>query len=134
VEITMTRSTILLIDALISLVLGLFLLVLPQGLVEWLGLPSAGTTFYPGILGAVVVAIAVALLLECRRKTQGPVGLGVSGAIAIDTAAALFVAGWLLLDGVRLPLRGRIVLWGVVAVLVSVSGLGAVTRRKQERG
>jgi peptidoglycan/LPS O-acetylase OafA/YrhL len=129
----MTRSTILLIDAAISLVLGLFLLVFPTRLVKLLGLPPA-ETFYPGILGAVVVGIAIALFLDWKRKPPGLVGLGVGGAIAIDLCAALFLAVWLLLGGVHLPVRGRIVLWAVVAVLVIVSGLGLAAKRKQEPG
>lgn len=128
----MTRHTILLIDACISLVLGVFLLVFPRQLVELLGLPPAESKFYPGILGAVVVGIAIALFRERLRKPMGPVGLGVAGAIAIDLCAALFLAGWLLLEG-ALPLWGRIVMWGIVAVLVIVSGLGAIAQRKQEQ-
>lgn len=120
----MNRSTILLIDAVISLVLGVVLALFPQPLVEWLGVPPTESTFYPSILGAVVIGIAFALFLEWSRKAAEPVGLGVGGAIAVDLCAAFFLAGWLLVGGLNGPLRGRVFLWLVVAVLVLVSGMG----------
>lgn len=120
----MSRSTILLIDALVSLVLGVVLVAFPKSLVELLGLPPTETTFYPRLLGAVVIGIAIALLFEWKRRPNGRVGLGVVGAIAVDLCAALFLAGWLLVGGLDLPVRGRVLLWLIVALLVGVSGLG----------
>lgn len=124
----------LLVDAVISLVLGLFLLVFPARVVELLGLPPADTMLYPGVLGAVVVGIAIALFLEWKRKPQGRVGLGLGGAVAIDLSAALFLAGWLLFGAAHVPARGRIVLWAIVAVLATVSGLGLAAKRQQGSG
>ena len=127
----MTRSTILLIDAFISLVLGVALAAFAKPLVEWLGARPTDTMFYPSILGAVVIGIAIALVLECRRKPEGPVGLGLVGAVSIDLCVAWFLAGWLLAGGLDLPVRGRILLWMIVVVLLCVSGLGLVAHRKQ---
>ena len=127
----MSRSTVLLIDAIVSFVLGVALAAFPASLVELLGIPPAETTFYPHILGAVVIGIALALFVEWKRKPNGLVGLGLGGAIAIDLCAAVFLTGWLLFGGVDLSLRGQFVLWLVVVVLIVVSVLGLVTHRKQ---
>lgn len=127
----MNRSTVLLIDALVSLALGVILLAFSKPLVELLGIPPTETIFYPSILGAVVVGIAIALFIEWKRQPDGAVGLGLGGAIAIDLCAALFLAGWLIFGRLALPLRGQILLWVIVFILVGVSGLGLFARRKQ---
>lgn len=75
----MPKSKILLIDALINFVLGVLLVTFPRSVVDVLGVPSIDTAFYPSILGGVLVGIAVALIVEYRRKRPGPVGLGLAG-------------------------------------------------------
>lgn len=127
----MNRSTVLLIDAAVSLVLGVVLAAFPRPLVEWLGAPPAESTFYPRTLGAVVIGIAIALVVEWAGRPKGFVGLGLGGAIAIDLAAAVFLAGWLLAGASDLPARGTAVLWGIVGVLVAVSVLGLLSPRNQ---
>lgn len=129
----MLRSTILLVDAGVSLVLGVVLVVFPPPLVAWLGVPSAETAFYPSLLGAVVIGVAVALFLEWKRAPTGSVGLGTAGAIAVDLCAAFSLAGWLIFGSLDLPLRGRIVLWSVAAVLVFVSVVGLAAIRQRPR-
>lgn len=127
----MNRSTMLLVDAVISLVLGLVLVAFPRPFIAWLGLPAAQTTFYASLLGAVVVGVAIALLVERRRKPHGIGGLGLGGAIAIDLCAAVVLAGWLLLGELALALQGRILLWSIVVLLLAVSGLGVLAHRKE---
>ena len=75
---------LLLVDSLINLALGVLLLVFSEGLVDFFGVPAAGQTFYPNILGAVLFGIGLALLIECFRKPQGLIGLGLGGAVAIN--------------------------------------------------
>jgi hypothetical protein len=130
----MRGPTILLIDTIISLVLGIFLITFPASLVEALGLPSTEQTFYPRMLGAVTIGISVALFVQWWKRPVRLAGLGVGGAIAIDLFAALFLAGWLLVGGPGLPVRGRILLWLVVLVLVGVSGVGMLTQWRRTTG
>lgn len=125
----MKRSQILLVDAVISLVLGVALAVFPNRLAELLGLPPAETKFYPSLLGAVVTGVAIALFVEWKRRPAETAGLGVRGAIAIDLCAALALAAWLLFGGLDLPIRGQIVLWAITALLVIVSGFGLAANR-----
>ena len=67
---------LLLADATINLILGGLLLLFPERIVAFLGLPSPQTGFYRSILGAVLVGIGVALLIEWRRSRDGLTGLG----------------------------------------------------------
>ncbi|PQO35606.1 hypothetical protein [Blastopirellula marina] len=127
----MKRSAILLIDAFVSLAIGILLAVFPRSLMDLLGLPIPVTTFYPSLLGGVVIGIAIALIYEGSRPTAGRTGLGIVGAIAIDLCAALFLAGWLLCGKLNLPIRGAVVLWSIVALLIGVSLLGLFAERTQ---
>lgn len=118
----MPKSKILLIDALINFVLGVLLVVFPRSIVHALGVPTTETAFYPSILGGVLVGIAVALIVEYRRKRPGPVGLGLAGAVAINLCGAAVLVGWLVWGGLDIPFRGRVFLWVLAAGLVIVSG------------
>lgn len=128
-DVRMKRSKILLVDAAISLVLGVALAVFPNWLAELLGLPPAETKFYPSLLGAVVTGVAIALFVEWKHRPAGAAGLGVWGAIAIDLCAAVALAGWLVFGGLNLPVRGQILLWSITALLVIVSGFGLAANR-----
>jgi hypothetical protein len=123
------NKTLLLADATINLILGGLLVFFPGWLVTALGIPAAQQAFYPSILGAVLVGIGIALLLE-RRKGGG---LGLGGAIAINMTGGLVLAAWLLFGGLSLPLRGEAFLWGLVIVLVGISSLelGAQMNRRR---
>jgi len=59
----MKQSTLLEIDGLGNIVLGLPLLLAPQAVTEFLGLLHGGT-FYAVLLGGVFIGIGIALLLE----------------------------------------------------------------------
>jgi len=65
----MRFSRILLIDALINLILGVLLAVFPRNVVEVLGVPDTDATFYPSILGAVLIGIGMAFRLPARATT-----------------------------------------------------------------
>ena len=117
----MNHSTLLKADAAINLILGILLMAFPAWLVKALGLPMANTPFYATILGAVLVGIGLALLLECYRKSNRFVGLGLGGAIAINLCGGFVLAVWLLSDKLILPLRGQILLWSLVLLLAGIS-------------
>jgi hypothetical protein len=50
------------------------------------------------------------------------VGLGLSGAIIVNLYGALILAALLVREDLHIPLRGYAVLWGLVLLLIAVSG------------
>ena len=117
----MSHSLLLKIDAAINLILGILLLTFPLKLVKALGMPMAEPSFYPSILGAVLFGIGLALLIECYRQSNGPIGLGLVGAIAINLCGGLVLAIWLLSGSLNLPARGQIILWSLVLIFIGLS-------------
>jgi hypothetical protein len=119
----MHRSFLLKADAAINLILGVLLMSFPAKLVKALGIPMADPSFYATILGGVLFGIGLALLLECYRKSNRFIGLGLGGAIAINLCGGLVLAAWLLSNRLSLPLRGHIFLWFLLLLLVGISVL-----------
>ena len=118
--VTDTRPSVLLAwDAAINLVLGGLLVIFPSGVVAALGVPETDIRFYPSILGAVLVGIGIALVVEYRQRSSG---LGLRGAVAINMTGGIVLAAWLLFGDLALPLRGLVLLWGLVLLLVGLSG------------
>jgi hypothetical protein len=118
----MKQSKLLILDALINLGLGLLLIFYSRSVVDFLGVPWTNQAFYPNILGGVLFGIGVALLLEFRRQSDGPVGLGLAGAVAINLSGGLVLLGWLLWGELNLGIRGLVFLWGLAFLLVALSG------------
>lgn len=112
--------SLLLADSMINVILGGLLVAYPQRLVLLLGLPEVRSTFYPTVLGGVLIGIGIALFIAHRG---GGRGLGLDGAIAINFCGAGVVAIWLLVAPERFSATGRITLWVVV---VGVLGIGVV--------
>jgi hypothetical protein len=127
----MKRSSLLTLDAVINLLLGVLLILFPRGVVAFLGIPGAESAFYPGILGGVLLGIGIALLLEKGERRRTTSGLGLGGAIAINLAGGTVLAVWLVAGGLGLPLRGYVVLWALVVLLVGVSTVELVAHRRQ---
>jgi hypothetical protein len=123
----MKPANLLVVDAGINLVLGILLVVFPQGLVSALGIPDAAQGFYPNILGAVLFGIGIALLIE---RTRGSSGLGLAGAASINLCGGLVLTGWLLFGSLALPLRGSLLLWGLALVLVVLSSVELAQHRR----
>jgi hypothetical protein len=121
------RKTLLIIDGLINLALGIVLLLFPSALVAYLGVPSAENSFYPNILGGVLFGIAIALFLESRSNAGSTRGLGLLGAVVINLCGGLVLGAWLLLGGLELPLRGTVFLWSLVIILVGISSIELAT-------
>ena len=119
----MNRTSLLKADAAINLILGVLLMGFPAKLVHALGIPMADPSFYATILGGVLFGIGLALLLECYRKSNRFIGLGLGGAIAINLCGGLVLAAWLLSNRLSLPLRGHIFLWFLLLLLVGISVL-----------
>ena len=132
IRFTVNSAMVLTLDAGINLVLGILLLLFPRAVVSALGMPAADVAFYPSILGAVLVGIGIALVIE---RVRGASGLGLAGAISINLAGGAALAGWLLSGSLAIPARGRAILWTLVVVLVGISAveLSAYARRRGER-
>ncbi|MFQ5519842.1 MAG: hypothetical protein ACE5FK_00455 [Candidatus Methylomirabilia bacterium] len=121
VEQPMLEVVLLLIDGVLNLGLGVLLAVFPARLVQALGLPPAELPFYARILGGVLFGIGVALLLETFPLGGGVVGLGLAGAVVINLCGAAMVTVWLVSKVLDIPIRGRALLWALVAILVGLS-------------
>ena len=119
----MNPGTLLLIDAGINLLLGLLLLIFPRSLVDLLGIPGVESAFYPSILGAVLIGIGVALLMERYQPRPGMVGLGIGGAIAINLTGGAALIIWLIFGGLKVSTLGFLVLAGLALVLVLISAV-----------
>jgi hypothetical protein len=121
----MRGRLLLVIDAVVNLALGVLLaLAWPYGeqLTRLLGIPPAEPSFYPSVLGAVLLGIGIALLLEHQRVARGgTVGLGLGGAIAINLCGGIALAAWLIFGGLDLPIRGWILLGALDALLIGIS-------------
>ena len=128
----MNRSTLLKADAAINLILGILLMAFPTGLVKALGIPMSDPPFYATILGGVLFGIGLALLVECYRKSNRFVGLGLGGAIAINLCGGIVLAAWLLSDRLTLPLRGHIFLWFLVLLLIGLSILEGLAHMRRD--
>jgi hypothetical protein len=121
------ERTLLVIDGLINLLLGTLLLCFPLGIATVLGLPASGHFFYPSLLGAVLLGIGAALLIDAFGGSRGLHGLGLAGAIAINLCGGGVLALWLIIAPPGMPLRGHIILWSI-ALVVLVIGLIEMAR------
>jgi hypothetical protein len=128
------RRTLLRVDGLINLILGIVLIIFPSSLVDYLGVPGAHTSFYPNILGGVLFGIAIALFLESQNTARNTSGLGLLGAVVINLCAGLVLGAWLLWGDLELPLRGTVFLWGLVTLLVGISSVELATKLSTGRG
>lgn len=116
----MKQAVVLAVDAAINIILGVLLIAFPRPLVDALGVPASQSAFYPSILGAVLLGIGIALVIQIAR-CERPDGLGLWGAVAINLCGGFLLAAWLVWGGLGIPVRGRVFLWSLVAVLVGVS-------------
>ena len=114
------HKTLLVIDGVINLALGVLLLLFPTGIVDLLGLPPTDTNFYAGILGAVLFGIGIALLVERYGESKNIRGLGLGGAIVINFCGAGVLFLWLLFVPFDIPLRGKIILWSIAVGVILV--------------
>ena len=117
-------STLIAVDSVVNVLLGLLLLIFPPNLVQWLGLPLPSSAFYVRILGAVILGIGVALAIEFRREPSSSlVGLGIGGALAINLCGGGALVAYLAFGDLSLSTEGTIVLWILAALVV---GLGLI--------
>jgi hypothetical protein len=129
----MKYRRLLLLDAIVNLALGVLLVLSwPYGepIARLLGVPLVEAPLYTSLLGAVLIGIAIALSLEWLRALyRAPVGLGLSGAAAINLCAALLLTAWLVFGRPEMPLRGWIVLGVLDVGLLALSALELIAHR-----
>jgi hypothetical protein len=120
----MKKKITLIADAVINLILGILLLAYSPELVSILGIPPSDNFFYPNILGAVLLGIGIALVLEAFRKNRNKyIGLGLLGAVIINICGGLVLLLWLLTGGLNLPQKGLIFLWILDVLLLFISSV-----------
>jgi len=126
---------ILIVDATINFLLGVLLLLFSPAIVTWLGVPPSSTSFYPNILGAIFIGITIALIIGATASdSRRPQGLGLLGAVSINLCGGMALALWLMLGHLHLPIRGFVLLWTLVVILVGVSLAELLhTRRMKNR-
>ena len=103
-----SRSTLILVDAIINVIIGVILLLFPLGIPGWLGLPHSANPFYPLILGAVILGIGLALIIEFSPRPTNWRGLGLEGAITINFCGGGMLLIWLIFFNSNIPLRGLV--------------------------
>lgn len=122
------KRTLILIDAIINLFLGIVLLAYSNTVANVFGLPETDSRFYPTILGAVIFGIGVALIIEYRKKASIN-GLGLGGAISINLVGGIVLLLWLLFGELSIPMRGTFILWILAFILVGLSLLELISLR-----
>ena len=115
-------KTLLLIDAIINLFLGIVLLAFSEPVIKIFGLPESDMSFYPNILGAILFGIGIALLIEYRRTGEF-IGLGIGGAISINLMGGIVLFLWLAFGNLNIPAHGKIILWILDIVLIGISSM-----------
>ena len=121
-------KTLLIIDCAVNSVLGVLLLFFPMGVVDFLDLPKTYTDFYPSILGAVILGIGFALFFELVGYEKGFRGLGLGGAILINLVGSLVLLFWLVFGALSISLKGKIILWTVGLIVLSVGIAELITK------
>ena len=113
-------KTLLFIDAVINIFLGVVLLAYSEPVIKFFGLPETSLTFYPNILGAILFGIGIALIIEYRRKNEF-IGLGLGGAISINILGGIVLFLWLAFGQLNIPIRGLFILWTLDFILIAIS-------------
>lgn len=106
---------LLFIEALVKAAIGLLLITAPGVVIKILGLPPVPTGFWPRILGAALIGIAGANLIE--GTLLGSRGLGLAGSLAINFALAAMLTIQLAVNAAATTVRGKLLLWILAAAL-----------------
>lgn len=115
------KNLLLVVDSIVNLFLGILLMFFPAQLLSGFGLPKIETRFYVNILGAVLFGIGIALLVERFGGEKGYTGLGIAGAIAINTSGAGALVLWLLFGNLDVSPGGAVFLWSIALLVLGVA-------------
>jgi hypothetical protein len=104
---------------------GLTLALVPVTASRVFGLPISGSAFWPRLLGAVLVGLALATVLQGDTLLKGAFthgrGLGLAGAIAVNLTSAAMLAAQLVMARAAATKRGNAALWALVLLLTALS-------------
>ena len=109
------KDLVLWIDVVARLTLGGLLVMVPRMTATTLGLPKVAETFWPRMLGVLLLALAVGTAIDGRWPGKGGPTLG--GLVTLNIAGAFALATTLVVGQLDLPRRGRLLLW--LAVLAT---------------
>lgn len=109
------------IETLLKLSAGLILVLAPLSAIRLFGLPPSNTSFWPRLLGALLIGVAGALFLEGGRP--GSHGLGLAGCVVVNLAGAVMMGTLLVMDAGPPSARGRGLVWMVLVILLILSVL-----------
>ena len=109
-------------------------MLLPAGVLNVLGLPPVSHHFYTSILGAVILGVGLALLVDLFGAARGIHGLGLAGAITINLCGGCALLFWLLFYPFDIPVRGHAVLWSVAIVVLGIGIVELATWSWQKVG
>lgn len=106
---------LLFLEAIVKAALGLLLMIAPGAVIGLFGLPAILNGFWPRLLGATLFGIAGASLIEGTLLSSR--GLGLGGSLAINFAIAAMLTVQLALNAAAVTVRGKVLLWVLVACL-----------------
>lgn len=109
------------LETLLRFFSGLVLLVAPLTTARVLGLPLPQAVLWPRLLGALLIGMATATLLE--GGVGSSTGLGLGGLVAINLISAAVVIALLVLDRGSQTRRGKLFLWTLSLTLVVLAVL-----------
>lgn len=101
------------IDAASKAAIGLVLALFPGITARLFGLPPAGESFWPRMLGATLLGLAIATVLEAYLTSRN--GLGLAGLVAINLTGAMGLVSLLIMGRAGTARRGRALLWLLAA-------------------
>ena len=112
-------SQILLLETFIKLGLGTLLLLAPLSTASLIGLHRPPTSFWPRLVGGLLIGLAAAIFIEIRMS--GSRGLGLYGLIAINLTTALTLLALVVMDAGAPTRRGRVALWVAIALTLTLA-------------
>lgn len=109
------------LETLLRFSAGLVLLIMPLTAARVLGLPLPQALLWPRLLGAILVGMAGATLLE--GAVSGSRGLGLGGLVLINLATAGTLITLLVLERASQTRRGKLFLWALAVWLIAFAVL-----------
>ncbi|MCL4766868.1 MAG: ABC transporter permease [Hyphomicrobiaceae bacterium] len=109
------------IETVLRLAAGAVLLIMPLTTARILGLPLPQALLWPRLLGALLVGMAAATMLE--GSVAGARGLGPGGLLLINFVTAGTLVALLVLERASQTRRGKLFLWVLTIGLVALGVL-----------